>query len=213
MHKFHSIHNTTILVHKRDLPDDLIFGNSVAIDTETTGLHIYRDRICLIQICFNDGFCHLVQIEKGQKEAKNIQRLLKDENIEKLFHFGRFDMAMLYNAFGVMANPIYCTKLASKLARTYTERHGLKTICREFLAIDIPKEKQSSDWGADILTEAQKQYAAGDVLYLHQIQENLNEILVREGRIELAKKCFDFLESIVRLDCAGWHDMDIFAHL
>ncbi len=202
-----------IISHKNDLPDDIEVSDSVAIDTETTGLHLYRDRLCLIQLTFDDGICHLIQIDKGQKEAKNLVRILKDEKIEKIFHFGRFDMAMLYKTFQAMPRPIYCTKLASKLIRTYTDRHGLRVLCRELLGVDLSKEKQSSDWGADELQDEQKSYAASDVVYLHKLQEKLNEMLLREDRHNLAISCFNFLEHRVILDYAGWHDIDIFAHL
>ncbi len=202
-----------IVLHKNDLPDNVEKSDSVAIDTETTGLHLYRDRLCLVQLTFNDGICHLVQIDKGQTVAKNLMSVLEDENIEKIFHFGRFDMAILYQAFQVMPRPIYCTKLASKLIRTYTDRHGLRELCRELLGVEISKDKQSSDWGAAELQDDQHSYAAKDVIFLHKLQEKLTEMLIREGRHDLAVSCFDFLEHRVMLDCAGWHDLDIFAHL
>ncbi|USO00948.1 MAG: ribonuclease D [Alphaproteobacteria bacterium] len=202
-----------VLVHKDDLPDNIQKSDSVAIDTETTGLHLYRDRLCLVQLTFNDGICHLVQIDKDVKEAKNLISILSDKKIEKIFHFGRFDMAMLYQTFKIMPDPIYCTKLASKLVRTYTDRHGLRELCRELLGEDISKDKQSSDWGMDQLQDDQKHYAAKDVIFLHQLQEQLNVMLNREGRQDLAMACFEFLKHRVKLDCAGWHDVDIFAHL
>ncbi|QEK38826.1 ribonuclease D [Candidatus Cytomitobacter primus] len=201
------------MLHENDLPDDIEISDSVAIDTETTGLHLYRDRLCLVQLTFNDGICHLVQIDKDQKEAKNLTAILENENIEKIFHFGRFDMAILYQAFKVMPRPIYCTKLASKLIRTYTERHGLRELCRELLGVEISKDKQSSDWGSAELQDDQKNYAAKDVIFLHKLQDKLTAMLLREGRHDLAVSCFDFLENRVKLDCAGWHDVDIFAHL
>lgn len=202
-----------VLLHKGDLPDNVEKSDSVAIDTETTGLHLYRDRLCLVQLSFNDGICHLVQIDRDQTEAKNLVSILADEKIEKIFHFGRFDMAMLYQTFKVMPRPIYCTKLASKLVRTYTDRHGLRELCRELLSVDISKDKQSSDWASTELQDEQKSYAAQDVVFLHKLQDKLNEMLYREGRHNLAAACFDFLEHRVNLDCAGWHDVDIFAHL
>ena len=198
--------------HKRDLPDDLSFGPSVAIDCETMGLNPHRDRLCLVQLSFGDGDAHLVQIEKGQSSAPNIERLLVDPNVLKLFHFGRFDIAAMYHAFGVLTAPVYCTKIASKLVRTYTDRHGLKNLLDELLGIDISKLQQMSDWGACELTEAQLAYAASDVLYLHQLKEKLDERLSREGRTDLAQAAFDFLPTRARLDLAGWPEIDIFAH-
>ena len=198
--------------HKGDLPDDLPFGSSVAIDCETMGLNPHRDRLCLVQLSFGDGDAHLVQIEKGQTSAPNIERLLTDPNILKLFHFGRFDIAAMYHAFGALTAPVYCTKIASKLVRTYTDRHGLKNLLDELLGVDISKLQQMSDWGAPELTEAQLAYAASDVLYLHALKEKLDERLAREGRTDLAQAAFDFLPTRARLDLAGWPEIDIFAH-
>jgi ribonuclease D len=199
-------------LHHRDLPDDLGFGSSVAIDCETMGLNPHRDRLCLVQLSFGDGDAHMVQIEKGQDSAPNLERLLADKSILKLFHFGRFDIAALYNAFGALAEPVYCTKIASKLVRTYTDRHGLKNLLEELLNVDISKLQQMSDWGAPRLTNAQLDYAASDVLYLHRLKERLDERLEREGRTDLAQAAFDFLPTRARLDLAGWPEIDIFAH-
>ncbi|NND20644.1 MAG: ribonuclease D, partial [Silicimonas sp.] len=172
----------------------------------------HRDRLCLVQLSFGDGDAHLVQIEKDQSEAPNLTRLLTDAKILKLFHFGRFDIAALYHAFGALAEPVYCTKIASKLVRTYTDRHGLKNLLEELLGIDISKLQQMSDWGADTLTDAQLDYAASDVLFLHQLKNKLDERLAREGRADLAEAAFRFLPIRARLDLAGWPDTDIFAH-
>ena len=199
-------------LHHRDLPDDLGFGSSVAIDCETMGLNPHRDRLCLVQLSFGDGDAHMVQIEKGQDSAPNLERLLADKSILKLFHFGRFDIAALYNAFGALAEPVYCTKIASKLVRTYTDRHGLKNLLEELLNVDISKLQQMSDWGAPRLTNAQLDYAASDVLYLHRLKERLDERLEREGRTDLAQAAFNFLPTRARLDLAGWPEIDIFAH-
>lgn len=198
--------------YKNDLPDDLDLGPSVAIDCETMGLIPGRDRLCLVQLSSGDGHAHLVQIAKGQNSAPNLERVLIDPNVLKLFHFGRFDIAAMYNAFGALAAPVYCTKIASKLVRTYTDRHGLKNLLDELLNIDISKLQQMSDWGAAELSEAQLDYAASDVLYLHRLKEKLDERLEREGRNELAKAAFSFLPARARLDLAGWPDTDIFAH-
>lgn len=199
-------------LHYRDLPDDLAFGLSVAIDCETMGLNPHRDRLCLVQLSFGDGDAHMVQIEKGQEAAPNLERLLRDTSILKLFHFGRFDIAALYHAFGALAEPVYCTKIASKLVRTYTDRHGLKNLLEELLGVDISKLQQMSDWGAPELTKAQLAYAASDVLYLHQLKAKLDDLLEREGRTDLAKAAFEFLPTRARLDLAGWPEIDIFAH-
>lgn len=199
-------------LHKRDLPDGLDLGPAVAIDCETMGLVPGRDRLCLVQLSGGDGNAHLVQIEKGQDSAPNIERIITDPNVLKLFHFGRFDIAALYNAFGALASPVYCTKIASKLIRTYTDRHGLKNLLEELLGIDISKLQQMSDWGAEDLTKAQLDYAASDVLYLHRLKEKLDERLEREGRADLAQAAFDFLPARARLDLAGWPEIDIFAH-
>lgn len=199
-------------LHKNDLPDGLNLGSSVAIDCETMGLVPGRDRLCLVQLSGGDGNAHLVQIAKGQTSAPNLERLMTDRSVLKLFHFGRFDIAALYNAFGALAEPVYCTKIASKLVRTYTDRHGLKNLLDELLGVDISKLQQMSDWGAETLTEAQLAYAASDVLYLHRLKEELDQRLAREGRADLAQAAFDFLPTRARLDLAGWPETDIFAH-
>ncbi|AHM03426.1 Ribonuclease D related protein [Roseibacterium elongatum DSM 19469] len=202
----------TIHLYQNDLPDGLDLGPKVAIDCETMGLIPQRDRLCLVQLSSGDGHAHLVQIAKGQTEAPNLCRLLTDPDVLKLFHFGRFDIAAMYNAFGALAAPVYCTKIASKLIRTYTDRHGLKNLLQELLEIDISKQQQTSDWGAPDLTEAQMAYAASDVLYLHRLRDALNARLDREDRTEMAKACFEFLPTRAKLDLAGWPDIDIFAH-
>ncbi len=199
-------------VHLRDLPDGLDLGREVAIDCETMGLHPHRDRLCVVQLSGGDGKAHLVQIEKGQTSAPNLERLLTDPNVLKLFHYGRFDIAAMQNAFGVVTAPVYCTKIASRLVRTYTDRHGLKVLLQELLGIDISKQQQSSDWGSETLSQAQIDYAASDVLYLHKLRDALQVMLEREGRAELAQSCFDFLPTRAQLDLAGWPDTDIFAH-
>ncbi|BBU58971.1 MULTISPECIES: ribonuclease D [Mameliella] len=199
-------------LYKGDLPDDLDLGPVVAIDCETMGLNPHRDRLCVVQLSGGDGNAHLVQIAKGQTEAPNLARLLTDPQVLKLFHYGRFDIAAMYNAFGALAAPVYCTKIASRLVRTYTDRHGLKALTQELLSVDISKQQQSSDWGAAELTEAQKDYAASDVLHLHRLRDALNEMLDREGRTEIAQSCFDFLPTRAILDLEGWPDTDIFAH-
>ena len=199
-------------VYKGDLPDNLDLGKVVAIDCETMGLNPKRDRLCVVQLSSGDGNAHLVQVSKGQTSAPNLCRMLEDPNVLKLFHFGRFDIAAMFEAFGALTAPVYCTKIASRLIRTYTDRHGLKNLLQELLAIDISKQQQSSDWGAKRLSKAQIEYAASDVLYLHQLRESLNQMLIREGRMEVAKSCFDFLPTRAKLDLAGWPDTDIFAH-
>ena len=199
-------------LYQGDLPDDLDLGPVVAIDCETMGLNPHRDRLCLVQMSSGDGYSHLVQIAKGQTEAPNLCRMLEDPNVLKLFHFGRFDIAAMLNTFGALTAPVYCTKIASKLVRTYTDRHGLKNLLQELVGIDISKQQQSSDWGADVLTDAQLDYAASDVLYLHKLREVLNDRLEREGRMALAQACFDFLPTRAQLDLAGWPETDIFAH-
>jgi ribonuclease D len=202
----------TLTLHAHDLPDDLDLGPVVAIDCETMGLIPHRDRLCVVQLSGGDGNAHLVQIARDRQPAPNLSRLLADPAVLKLFHFGRFDIAVMRAAFGVTASPVYCTKIASKLVRTYTDRHGLKYLLAELLGIDISKHQQSSDWGAATLTLAQREYAASDVLYLHRLRTALNEMLAREGRMELAQSCFDFLPARAELDLAGWPDQDIFAH-
>ncbi|WP_417525199.1 ribonuclease D [Marinovum sp.] len=199
-------------LYQRDLPEGLDLGPVVAIDCETMGLQPHRDRLCVVQMSSGDGTAHLVQIEKGQSEAPNLCRMLADPQVLKLFHFGRFDIAALYNAFGTLAAPVYCTKIASKLVRTYTDRHGLKHLLQELLSVDISKQQQMSDWGAAELTRAQIDYAASDVLYLHRLRSVLDERLAREDRVALSQSCFDFLPARARLDLAGWPDQDIFAH-
>ncbi|MAQ82170.1 MAG: ribonuclease D [Maritimibacter sp.] len=199
-------------LYQNDLPDGLDLGPVVAIDCETMGLNPHRDRLCVVQMSSGDGDAHLVQVEKGQTSAPNLARMLEDPNVLKLFHFGRFDIAAMYNAFGALAAPVYCTKIASKLIRTYTDRHGLKNLLQELLDVDISKHQQMSDWGAAELTKAQLDYAASDVLYLHALREKLNNRLEREGRMDMAQACFDFLPTRARLDIAGWTDHDIFSH-
>lgn len=199
-------------LYQNDLPDGLDLGPVVAIDCETMGLHPHRDRLCLVQMSGGDGHAHMVQVAVGQTAAPNLARMLADPDVLKLFHFGRFDIAALLNAFGVVTAPVYCTKIASKLIRTYTDRHGLKYLLTELLGVDISKHQQSSDWGAATLTDAQLDYAASDVLYLHKLRKELDRRLARENRLELAQSCFDFLPARARLDLAGWPDTDIFAH-
>jgi len=202
----------TIHFYKNDLPDGLDLGPSVAIDCETMGLNPHRDRLCLVQMSSGDGNAHLVQIAKGQSEAPNLVKMLTEPSVLKLFHFGRFDIAVLDHTFGALTAPVYCTKIASKMVRTFTDRHGLKNLCQELVDVDISKQQQSSDWGVDHLNDAQKTYAASDVLYLHRIKEELDRRLAREGRTELAQACFDFLPTRARLDIAGWPEIDIFSH-
>lgn len=199
-------------VYQNDLPDGLDLGPVVAIDCETMGLMPQRDRLCVVQLSGGDGEAHLVQVAKGQTEAPNLCRLLEDRSVLKLFHFGRFDIAAMQNAFGATAEPVYCTKIASRLVRTYTDRHGLAMLVKELLGIEISKQQQSSDWGAARLNEAQIEYAASDVLYLHRLRDALNAMLEREGRMETAQACFDFLPVRARLDLMGWPETDIFAH-
>ena len=202
----------TNTLHKRDLPDGLDLGPVVAIDCETMGLNPHRDRLCVVQLSGGDGNAHIVQIEVGQTEAPNLCRLLEDPAVLKLFHYGRFDIAAMFNAFGALARPVYCTKIASKLVRTYTDRHGLKNLTQELLGVDISKQQQMSDWGAETLTNAQLDYAASDVLYLHRLRAKLDQRLARERRTEIAQACFDFLPTRAKLDLAGWPEIDIFAH-
>ncbi|TQV83218.1 ribonuclease D [Denitrobaculum tricleocarpae] len=201
-----------IHLHQDDLPDAVRFGDSVAIDTETMGLNPLRDRLCLVQLSAGDGVCHLVQLRDGTFAAPNLKALLTDPKVTKLFHFARFDLAALKHYLDVDCSPVYCTKIASKLARTFTDRHGLKDLCRELIGKDMSKQQQSSDWGAETLTPEQLKYAASDVLYLHEIRRKLDEMLAREGRSELAKSCFEFLPTRSALDLTGWSDVDIFAH-
>ncbi|HQU68350.1 MAG TPA: ribonuclease D [Albidovulum sp.] len=203
----------TIHLHRHDLPDGLDLGPVVAIDTETMGLDPRRDRLCLVQLSSGDGNAHLVQIGKGQTSAPNLERLLTDPAVLKLFHFGRFDVAAMKNAFGVTTAPVYCTKIASKLIRTFTDRHGLKYLLQELIGVDVSKQQQTSDWGSEELSEAQLEYAASDVLYLHRLKEELDRRLQREGRAELAAACFGFLPVRAELDLLGWDETaDIFLH-
>ncbi|MDK3016915.1 ribonuclease D [Pseudodonghicola flavimaris] len=199
-------------LYQNDLPDGLDLGPVVAIDCETMGLNPHRDRLCVIQMSGGDGNAHIVQVAKGQTEAPNICRMLTDPEVLKLFHYGRFDIAAMYNAFGALAAPVYCTKIASRLVRTYTDRHGLKNLTSELIGVDISKQQQMSDWGAETLTAAQLDYAASDVLYLHRLRQELNKRLAREGRSEIAQACFDFLPHRSLLDLEGWPETDIFAH-
>jgi ribonuclease D len=202
----------TVRLHRGDLPDLSRYTNSVAIDTETMGLNPHRDRLCVVQLSNGDGSADVVQIPKDHANAPNLKALLGNPAVTKIFHFARFDVAALYHAFGVMPQPVYCTKIASRLSRTYTDRHGLKDLVREVLNIDLSKQQQSSDWGAQQLNEAQLAYAASDVLHLHALRERLDAMLAREGRAELAKACFEFLPARAKLDLGGWEDEDIFAH-
>ena len=199
-------------LHRGDMPAGLDLGPTVAIDTETMGLVPGRDRLCLVQLSGGDGNTHLVQIAPGQREAPNLAAMLGEPGVLKLFHFGRFDIAMLLGALGVLTGPVYCTKIASRLVRTYTDRHGLRDLVRELLDVDISKQQQSSDWGATELSSAQLEYAASDVLYLHRLKAVLDARLAREGRTALAQACFDFLPQRAALDLAGWGEVDIFAH-
>ncbi len=201
-----------IHLHQGDLPPGLSFGDSVAVDSETMGLDLSRDRLCLIQLSAGDGVCHLVQFEKGNYDAPNLKALLGDPGITKIFHFARFDVTAIRLYLGIDCTPVYCTKIASKLIRTYTDRHGLKDLCRELLGVEISKQQQSSDWGAAELSRDQLAYAASDVLYLHQLRTKLDAMLAREGRSDLAASCFGFLPTRAALDIAGWGDIDIFAH-
>jgi ribonuclease D len=205
-----------IRLYQGDLPDGLDLGLSVAIDTETMGLNPHRDRLCLVQLSAGDGNCHLVRIAPTQPgtlvAAPNLKRLLTDTRVMKLFHFARFDIASLKHALGVMAQPIYCTKTASRLVRTFTDRHGLKDLCKDLLGIELKKEQQTSDWGAPDLSQEQLRYAATDVVHLHALKAKLDEMLAREGRTSLAQACFDFLPTRAELDLAGWAEVDIFAH-
>lgn len=202
----------TNTLYQGDLPDGLDLGPVVAIDCETMGLNPHRDRLCVIQMSGGDGNAHLVQVAKGQTSAPKLTAMLENPDVLKLFHFGRFDIAAMQNAFGAVTAPVYCTKIASKLIRTYTDRHGLKNLLQDLLKTDISKQQQSSDWGAPKLSEAQLEYAASDVLYLHRLREELNKRLEREGRMEMAQKCFDFLPTRAALDLAGWPEQDIFSH-
>ena len=202
----------SIHLHRGDLPHDVAFAGIVAIDTETMGLNPHRDRLCVVQLSNGDGSADVVQIPKDHVDAPNLKVLLADPKVIKIFHYARFDLAALYNAFGVMPRPVYCTKIASRLSRTYTDRHGLKDLAREVLNIDLSKQQQSSDWGSQSLSEAQLAYAASDVLHLHALRERLDAMLAREGRLELAQACFEFLPTRAKLDLQGWEAEDIFSH-
>jgi len=201
-----------IKLHRGDLPAEVDFGSVVAIDTETMGLNPHRDRLCLVQLSAGDGNAHLVQMPKGSHNAPRLAALLADPKVLKLFHFGRFDIAVLEHALGVRCEPVWCTKIAAKLTRTFTDRFGLKDLCRDLLGVEISKQQQSSDWGADTLSEEQLNYAASDVLHLHALKAKLDALLEREGRTELAQAAFTFLPTRARLDLAGWPEEDIFAH-
>ncbi|MFV0431666.1 MAG: ribonuclease D [Alphaproteobacteria bacterium] len=202
-----------IFVYDGDLPDDLILAQgAIAVDTETMGLDLNRDRLCVVQLCVGDGNAHLVRFEPGQYNCPNLKKLLSDKSRLKLYHFARFDVASIYKYLGIWATPLYCTKIASRLVRTYTDRHGLKDLCRELLGVQISKQQQSSYWGNTALSGEQAEYAAGDVLYLHDIKEKLDMMLKRENRTHLAQKCFEFMPTRVELDLAGWNDTDILAH-
>jgi ribonuclease D len=199
-------------LHEGDVPHGLAFGPAVAVDTETMGLAHGRDRLCLVQLSAGDGHAHLVQIAPGQRDAPRLRALLEDAGTLKLFHFARFDLCALRAGLGIACAPVYCTRTASRLARTYSDKHGLKEICKELLGVEISKQQQASDWGAPALTPAQREYAAADVLHLHALRERLDAMLEREGRAALAQACFDFLPHRAALDLAGWADTDIFAH-
>ena len=198
--------------HEGDLPDGLNLGPEVAIDSETMGLRFRRDPLCVVQLSAGDGDAHVVRLNRPGYDCPNLKRLLADPDVLKIFHFGRFDIGMFNLHLGVETRPVYCTKIASKLARTYTDRHGLKDVARELAGVDMSKAQQSSDWGAEKLSQAQLEYAASDVLHLHVIKNRLDEMLVREGRYELSRRCFDFLPTRSRLDLEGWDEIDIFAH-
>lgn len=203
----------TIRFHRNDLADLSDYDvDAIAIDTETLGLNPHRDRLCVVQMSGGDGNAHIVQVSKGQTEAPNLCAMLENPEVLKLFHFGRFDIAALYHTFGALAAPVYCTKIASRLVRTFTDRHGLKALTQELLSLDISKHQQMSDWGAETLTEAQLDYAASDVLHLHALRQKLDAMLAREDRTDLAQACFQFLPTRARLDLAGWPETDIFAH-
>ena len=202
----------TVTLHHGDLPADVTFGDTVAIDTETLGLKPHRDRLCLVQLSAGDGTVHLVKFKKDSYNAPNLQKLLADPKVTKLFHFGRFDIAIMQQYLGVTAAPVYCTKIASKLTRTFTNFHGLKNLCKDLLSVELDKQQQTTDWGADELTPEQMDYAASDVLYLHKLRDALNDMLAREGRTEMAQACFDFLPTRAVLDLKGWAEEDIFSH-
>jgi ribonuclease D len=202
----------TIRLHRHDLPPDYAPGPALAVDTEAMGLNPHRDRLCVVQMSRGDGDADLVQILPGRAPPPHLLRILADESVLKIFHFARFDVALLFHSFGVMPQPLYCTKIASKLARTYTDRHGLKDLVRELLGFELSKQQQSSDWGAETLSQAQLDYAAADVLHLHALKDRLDQLLAREGRADLARRCFGFLPARAELDLAGWSEVDVFAH-
>jgi ribonuclease D len=202
----------TIRFHRGDLPSDFQAGTAIAVDTETLGLNPHRDRLCVVQVSAGDGSADVVQIAKDGRRPENLVRILADQAVLKIFHYARFDLAVLFHALGVMPGPVYCTKIASRLTRTYTDRHGLKDLVRELLGGELSKQQQSSDWGAESLSPAQIEYAAADVLYLHTLKERLDGMLEREGRTALAQKCFEFLPARAELDLLGWPDIDLFAH-
>ena len=202
----------SIHFHKGDLPDGIDFGAAVAVDTETQGLSMVRDKLCLVQLSAGDGDAHIVQVNRQTYDCPNLKALMADEKVEKIFHFARFDVAVMKRDLGVTITPVYCTKIASALVRTYTDLHGLKNLCKELLNVDLSKQQQSSDWASESLSKAQLAYAASDVLYLHQLQRILTARLMREERYDMAKACFEFLPTRADLDLAGWHDVDIFSH-
>lgn len=201
-----------IHLHENDIPGEITFSGAIAVDTETTGLNLKRDRLCLVQLSGGDGTAHLIRFANGLYQAPNLAAVLENQKIVKIFHFARFDVAVLFEHLNIWCEPVYCTKLASKIARTYTDRHSLKDLCRELLGKELSKAHQSSDWGADSLSAEQQAYAANDVLYLHELREKLDSILDREGRKELAVECFSFVQSRARLDLSGWANTDIFSH-
>ncbi len=207
-----NINDVSVELHQGDLPPDLAFGDSVAMDTETLGLDLHRDRLCLVQLSAGEGVCHLVQFPDGVYDAPRLKALLVDPAVTKIFHYARFDVAMMHQYLGVTCAPVYCTKVASRLARTYTDRHGLKDVCKDLLGRELSKEQQSTDWGADSLSPEQTKYAANDVIHLHALREKLDAMLAREGRGDLAAACFRFLPHRALLDVAGWAAEDIFAH-
>jgi ribonuclease D len=208
------IHNLgkIMQLHQNDLPDSVKFSGSVAIDTETMGLNLQRDRLCLVQMCSADGDAHLVQIQKNAVRPRNLINILTDKSILKIFHFARFDVAALGKTFGIQVSPIYCTKIASKLTRTYSDKHGLKNLCKDLLNKDISKNEQTSDWGNETLTQEQLKYATGDVLYLHQLKAKLDKMLEREGRADLARRCFEAVETIANLEAQGINPEELFQH-
>ncbi len=202
----------SVTVHSFDIPEGLAFGNSLAVDTETLGLNLTRDRLCVVQLSSGDGTAHLVHFPEPRYDAPNLKKLLGDPGVTKIFHFARFDLAVLRRDLGLTCRPVYCTKVASKLVRTFTDRHGLRDLCRDILGVEVSKQQQSSDWGAAELNDAQVAYAASDVLHLHALREHLDAMLRRDDRTALAQACFDFLPWRAELDLAGWPDVDVFAH-